>query len=189
MYGKYLISLLAIFNIYTLIFCEEVKEREISINGYYIREFSKETAVGLRAKALGDFYFNKGKYTKAIHFYENAIKYLPNEADLYFNLGNIYASQKVYPLAIHYFKLATEKYTLPENFGKTQKNFYLSLIRYAFSLEKMKDVMDNHSKAKEVVVKINSYLDEINEKFPEIKPELEKLYLLMYGTTTVIPFK
>lgn len=186
MSGKFLKSLLVIFSFFSLAFSEEVANREVSVNGYYVMSFSKDVLLGLRSKAIGDMYYNRGNFTKAIKYYEKAIKLLPNEADVYFNLGDIYAENKVYNIAIVYFKKASEKYTLPENYGKTQRNFYLSLIRYAFLLEKMKDYEDNHKRAMEVAGEISRYRGEIESKFPEIIPELNKLYMLIYGTTEVI---
>ena len=187
MYGKFLKDLLIISNIVifsTLLFPEDGER--FSVNGYYLLSYNKNTGLGLRTKAIGDTYYKNANYSRAIQYYEKAIKYIPNEADLYFNLGNIYASHKVYNIAIRYYGLAVEKYTLPENFGKTQKNYYLSLIRYAFSLQKLKDYDENEKKAKEVVIKLLEYTKEISDKFPEILPELEKLYILVYGTTQIV---
>lgn len=188
MYGRFLKSLPVIFSlffVFSSLFSLERGEK-FSVNGYYFLKYDKNIGIGLRTKAIGDTYYKNANYSKAIQYYEKAIKYIPNEADLYFNLGNIYASHKVYNIALRYYKLASEKYTLPENFGKTQKNYYLSLIRYAFSLQKLKDYDDNEKKAKQVTLKLSEYTKEISEKFPEILQELEKLYILIYGTTTVI---
>ncbi len=186
MYGKFLKKLLIIFNllIFTSLFSNE--KGNLNINGYTILSYNKNIGLGLRSKALGDMYYKSRNYTKAIFHYEKAIKHIPNEADVYFNLGNIYASHKVYNIAATYFKLASEKYLLPENHGKTQKNYYLSLIRYAFSLEKLKEYDDNHKKAQLIASKINENYKEISEKFPEIIPELETLYKFIYGTTYII---
>ncbi|MGC8765974.1 MAG: tetratricopeptide repeat protein [Brevinematia bacterium] len=188
MYGRFLKSLPVAFSLVfflTPLFSLSMGEK-FSVNGYYFLSYNKNIGLGLRAKAIGDTYYKSANYSRAIQYYERAIKYIPNEADLYFNLGNIYASHKVYNIAIRYYKIASEKYTLPENFGKTQKNYYLSLIRYAFSLQKLKDYDDNEKKARQIVSKLAEYSKEISEKFPEIQPELEKLYILVYGTTTVI---
>ena len=76
-----------------------------------------------------------------------ALKNLKNEADIYFNLANIYFEEKVYNLAGRYYQIAEEKYLLPENYGKTQKYRYLSMIRLGFSLEKLRDEENNHKKA------------------------------------------
>ncbi len=191
MYGKFLKSLLIIFSSFVILsysFPLEKQER-FSVNGYHFLYYNKKVGLGLRAKAIGDMYYKNANYSKAIQYYEKAIKYIPNEADLYFNLGNIYASHKVYNIAARYYNLSVEKYTLPENYGKTQKNYYLSLIRYAFCLQKLKDYDNNEKKAKQIVTKLAEYGKEINEKFPEILPELEKLYIFVYGTTHIISMK
>ncbi|MCX7820408.1 MAG: tetratricopeptide repeat protein [Brevinematales bacterium] len=186
MYGKYLKNLLVTFSLLININLFSQNIDKITVNGYTILNYNKDVGLGLRSKAIGDMYYKAKNYTKAIPYYEKAIKYIPNEADLYFNLGNIYASHKVYNISVKYYKIASEKYILPENHGKTQKNYYLSLMRYAYSLEKLKDYDDNHKKAQNVLAQINQNYSEISEKFPEIIPELESLFKFIYGTTFII---
>jgi tetratricopeptide (TPR) repeat protein len=166
---------------------EQIQKENLFINGFRQPFWDRIQLEGLRAKAVADLYYHKGDYTRAIQYYEDASRKLPQEADVYFNLANIYAIQDVYFMAAKYYHIAAEKYLLSENFGKTQKYYYLSRIRYAFFLEKQaKHNQDNEELAKKIFMSLLEHEQEIRENFPDILDEFEKLYKNIYGDTKVI---
>ncbi len=162
-----------------------LQKDRVYVNGYQFFVLDTSQIAGLSAKATADLFYRKKAYAKALKYYEEAVKLLPNEADIYFNIGNIYVHEEVYSLAASYYKKAMEKYMLPENYGKTQKFYFLSLIRYGFCLYKEKDREDNKEKARAVVKELMDREIEIKTNYPDVVPEMEKFYKLMYGTTAV----
>lgn len=168
---------------------DELKKSVLYINGYNLKSYEKGDILGLRAKAVADMYYRKSNFSKAIQFYEEASRHLPNEAEVYFNLANIYVAEQVYNLAASYYNRALEKFILPENATKTKKFFYLSMIGYAYSLEKSKNYGDNHDKAKKAMAELMRAQQEIQESFPELIPELDKLNRLMYGDVMIIKMR
>jgi len=189
MYGKYLICLVTVslIFVFTIGFSENktLQKDKVYVNGYQFFIMDTTQIAGLRAKATADLFYRKKAYAKALKYYEEAGKLLPNEADIYFNIGNIYAHEEVYTLAATYYKKAMEKYLLPENYGKTQKFYFLSLVRYGFCLYKEKDREENKEKARAVVQELLDRESEIRTNFPDVVSEMEKLFKLMYGTTSV----
>ncbi len=164
-----------------------VKEK-LNVNGYnFFNSIDTKQIIGLRLKARADLYYNKKKFANAIKYYEEASRYLPGEADIFFNLGNIYKEEAIFNMAAVYYKMAYEKYLLPENFNKTQKYYYFSLIRYAISLSKVKDINnDNEKKAKEVLSGLMDQEKEFTVKFPETVQEYSNLNKLIYGDVMII---
>jgi tetratricopeptide (TPR) repeat protein len=194
MSGKYRICFILIISLLfvdSLVFGEfqdvEQTKTKLYVNGFSLVSFGKKEILGIRAKGVADLYFRKGAFSRSIKYYEQASRYLPNEADIYYNLGNIYAYEKVYQMAASYYKLALDKYPLPENLGKTQKYYYLALIRYGFSLEKAKDIQDNHSKAEAVAARLIEQQNLIKKDYSDITDELDKFYKLMYGNAEIQP--
>jgi tetratricopeptide (TPR) repeat protein len=194
MSGKFricFISIISFLLVHALAFGEyqelEQTKTKLYVNGFSLVSFGKKEILGIRAKGVADLFFRKGEYSRSIKYYEQASRYLTNEADIYYNLGNIYAYEKVYHMAASYYKLAMDKYTLPENLGKTQKYYYLALIRYGFSLEKSKDIGDNHSRAERVAAQLIEKQEMIKRDYPEIADELDKFYKLIYGNAVIQP--
>ncbi len=163
---------------------ENTKEK-IMINGFTPGILNGNVLLGLRAKAVADLYFRQADYSQALKYYEQASRHITNEADIYYNLGNIYAYEKVYNMAQSYYLIAASKYRLPENFGKTQKYYYLSMIRYGFSLEKTRQIDDNHKKALDVADSLNDKKNEMKQNYPEIFEEFDQFYRIVYGSVMI----
>jgi len=85
---------------------------------------------GKSHKLLGDLYFIRKDYQKAIKSWEMAIETIKNNANLYYRLGNLYYDTKNYDYAIKYFKksLALDKnnewnyYNLGEIYFRIKQN-------------------------------------------------------------------
>lgn len=162
---------------------------KLVVNGFSLDSYGKNELIGLRSKALADLKFRKEQYNEAIKYYEDASKYLPNEADIYLSLGNIYAFEKVYRMAAKYYKIAMGKYLLPENFGKTQKYYYLAQIRYAYYLDKLGNDEDNHKIAEGVFQKLLNVQNEMQSKYPDTAVEMDYLRRQIYGDVKIIQRK
>lgn len=162
-----------------------IHKTNLTINGFTLYSPDTRDMSGLRAKAMADLLQRRGSQSLAIKYYETALKTIPEEADIYFNLGNIYLEKRVWQLASRYYALAVAKYTMPENFAKTQKYRYLSLIRQGIALEKMRDDSDNHRKAEKIVLELMDYEKEIRKNYPEIIKEMDTFIRLVYGDMPV----
>lgn len=141
MYGRFLRCLvLAVSILFTqTAFAKKSanKKDHFTVNGFSINFLDNNKVRGLRLKAKGDMLLRKKFHAAAIQPYELALQYIPNEADIYFSLGDIYANERIYKMAVRYYEIAAHKYTLPENAGKTQKYYYLSLVYQGKALLKL----------------------------------------------------
>lgn len=128
----------------------------------------------------------RGSSSRAIRFYELALKNVPNEADIWLALGNIYYDEKVYRIAASYYRIAAEKYQLPENFGKTKKYRWQSLIRMGYSLEKLKDEENGHREAVNLVSSLREQETQILKEIPDLRDELYALYRMVHGEVYIL---
>ncbi len=185
MFGKSLIcsafSLILIFS--------AAAGKQLYVNGYYFEnDIDTKQILGLRLKARADQFYREKSYASAVKFYEEASRYLPDEADIYFNLGNIYSNRGILNLASVYYKLAEEKYLFPENRLKSRKFYFLSLIRYGISLAEMSKTRGNEDSsklAKDVYWKVSGLQSVMTNDFPETVREFSNFNRLLYGDVII----
>lgn len=176
MSGKYLKCFIAISLL--LSFSQLVYgNQSIVINNHYIEDLGKDQIIGLRYKAIGDLLIKKKAYSIAIKYYENAIKYLPEEAEIFFKLGEIYYIEKVYEMAIRYYQLADKYYLLSQNINKPSKEKYITLIHLGISYEQIDDKIACRLVAK----RLREQQKDIDDFYPELNKELNAFYKRIYG--------
>ena len=64
---------------------------------------------------MGGFYYQERKLDSAIYYYENAVKFFPDEESLQLTLGNLYSENKNYDKAITIFESFDKKYGVNDN--------------------------------------------------------------------------
>lgn len=64
---------------------------------------------------MGGFYYQDHKVDSAIYYYEQAVKYYPEEENLQLTLGNLYSENKNFDKAISIFDAFDKKYGVNEN--------------------------------------------------------------------------
>ena len=64
---------------------------------------------------MAGFYYQEHNLDSAIYFYENAVKYFPDEENLQLTLGSLYSENKNYDKAISIFDSFDRKYGVNEN--------------------------------------------------------------------------
>ncbi len=182
MFGKFLkiFILISLIGLSEFAFAQ-VQTNEISINGYTISNVNRDQLLGLRYKAIGDLLVRKRAQSLAIKYYENAIRYLKDEAEIYFRLGDIYLSQKIYNLAARYYSLAVQKYDLKSNVSRGREKRYLALIREGVSWQK-----DGEKEAARKIAKsLRDEDDRMLREYPNLKNELDRFYRLVYGSYAI----
>jgi tetratricopeptide (TPR) repeat protein len=186
MFGKFLKCFLLFVSIFCFLQNGFSKEkRNFTVNGYSFLYADNLHVRGLRLKAKADMLFRKGAYALAIQPYEDASRYLPNEADIYFNLGNIYMRQGIWQMALRYFQIAESKYLLPENHGKTQKYRYISIMNQG----RCHLALDDAQAARRAAIRLRAERRAIVNNFPELENEMEDFLTEIYGEgATVIEF-
>ncbi len=179
MSGKYLkCSVLVISLFLTLTSRMEAElKKKILVNGYVVENLDKKDIQGLRNKAMGDLLYHRGSLAEAIKYYEQATKYIPNEADVYFRLGEIYFQNKIYKLALSYYDLAWQKYNYPENAGKSAKYKYLILAHQGTILYNTEKIDEAIEKRLEIIKDKRI----IQRDYPELKEEMMKFFILTLG--------
>ena len=145
--------------------------QKFSINGYDFDQQNVDYNKGLRLQGIGDFFFKKKSYAKSVPYYQEALQWLPTEADITFRLAEVYQNQKLWRLAILYYEETIELLKNKVNFNKSQLNSYIANIRIAYIYhlqgEKEKSITLLNSIRKE-----NSLLLSL---YPEAWEELQKL--------------
>ncbi|MGA2142759.1 MAG: tetratricopeptide repeat protein [Brevinematales bacterium] len=164
--------------------------RKVYVNGYYFdKGISPAQILGLRLKARADLFYRDKNYASAVKYYEQASTYLPDEAEIYFNLGNIYYDRRIDNLAADYYKRARDKYPLVENFLKSKRDYYLSLVRYGITLARLSksNNSDEDSKmAKEIYWQVSGLQPAMTNDFPETARDVATLNKTLFGDVTVI---
>lgn len=163
------------------LFAAEKKTNVLYINGYEITNLNRDQLLGLRYKAIGDLLVRKRGQSLAIKYYENAVKYLKDEAEIYLRLGDIYLSQKIYNLAASYYKIAVKKYKLKSNVFRSQDQGYLALIREGVSYYKDGD----KETARKIAKQLRNEDERMLREYPLLKGELDRFYRLVYGSYAV----
>jgi tetratricopeptide (TPR) repeat protein len=97
---------------------------------------------------MGGFYYQEQKLDSAIVYYENAVKYFPDEEELKLTLGNLYSENKNYDKAITIFDAFDNKFGVNENST-------VAAIRTLISAGKFNDALDKAG------MLINEYPDEV----------------------------
>jgi predicted Zn-dependent protease len=64
---------------------------------------------------MGGFYYQERKLDSAIYYYENAVKYFPDEEGLQLTLGNLYSENRNFDKAITIFDSFDKKYGVNDN--------------------------------------------------------------------------
>jgi tetratricopeptide (TPR) repeat protein len=160
--------------------------QDSTINGFSLAFADSRMLAGIRAKGVADLMVRRGSSSRAIRFYEIALKSVPDEADIWFSLGNIYYEEKVYKIAAKYYKIAAGKYLLPDNAGKTLKFRWQSLIRMGCALEKQRDEENGHQDASDLVDTLREQEPRILKDFPDLRDELYDLYRMVHGEVYVL---
>ena len=64
---------------------------------------------------MGGFYYQERKLDSAIYYYENAVRYFPDEENLQLTLGNLYSENRNFDQAINIFEAFDKKYGVNDN--------------------------------------------------------------------------
>lgn len=151
-----------------------------TINGYLYstnRHFKK----GLRLKEIGNYFFRKNLYEQAVPYYEKALEFIPNEADISFQLAEIYFKKKLWRLAELYYSETIELLKDPVNFGKSQLNSYLSQVQIA----KIYHIQKNTQKVQEMLANLREQKTTLISLYPSVWKELTNYFDSIYPATTI----
>jgi tetratricopeptide (TPR) repeat protein len=85
---------------------------------------------------MGGFYYQDKNIDSAIFYYENAVKYFPDEEDLQLTLGNLYSENKNYDKAIKIFDSFDKKYGVNENSTVSSVRTLVNAGKFDEALEK-----------------------------------------------------
>jgi tetratricopeptide (TPR) repeat protein len=164
--------------------------KKVYVNGYYFENgISPAQILGLRLKARADLFYRDKNYASAVKYYEQASTYLPEEAEIYFNLGNIYYDRGINNLAADYYRLAKDRYPMAENFLKSKRDYYLSLVRYGITLARLSKSNksdEDSKKAKDIYWQVSGLQPSMTNDFPETAREVITLNKTLFGDVTVI---
>lgn len=114
---------------------------------------------------LGNVYFDEGNFSKAIEYYEFALKIKPNYADAVHNIAYVYLNIKNYDLAREYFLKAIEMnpynhlYWYNLGFVEYQTKNYEKAKEYFL---KSKEINQNYNKADEALAELEKVSAETN---------------------------
>ncbi|MGL4366943.1 MAG: tetratricopeptide repeat protein [Brevinemataceae bacterium] len=147
-----------------------------TVNEYQFDPNNKNFNNGIRAKAIGDFLFNKKSYSQAVTYYEKALQNISNEADIPFKLAQIYENQKLWKLSILYYQQTITLLKNPINFGKSQLNSYLSQIRIA----KIHHLNKQTNETKQIVQQLRQEQSILQSLYPEAWLEFNNYFNQIY---------
>jgi tetratricopeptide (TPR) repeat protein len=85
---------------------------------------------------MGGFYYQDKNIDSAIFYYENAVKYFPDEEDLQLTLGNLYSENKNYDKAVTIFDSFDKKYGVNENSTVSSVRTLVNAGKFDEALEK-----------------------------------------------------
>jgi predicted Zn-dependent protease len=85
---------------------------------------------------MGGFYYQEKNIDSAIYYYENAVKYFPDQENLQLTLGNLYSENKSYDKAISIFDSFDKKYGINENSTVSAVKTLINAGRYDEALGK-----------------------------------------------------
>ena len=128
--NKFVFNIILLFLLVVPIFGNT--NQNFSINGYDFDQQNIDYNKGLRLQGIGEFFFKKQSYAKSVPYYQEALKWLPTEADITFRLAEVYQNQKLWRLAILYYEETRELLKNKVNFNKSQLNSYIANIRIAY---------------------------------------------------------
>ncbi len=133
------------------------------INGFSFDKENSNYNKGIRLQGIGDYFFKGKSYVNAVPYYEQALTFLPSEADITFNLAEIYKNEELWRLAMLYYEQTIELLQLPVNFGKSQLNVYISRIKMA-QIHHLKGESD---KARKLVTEIRKESSLLESSYPK----------------------
>jgi len=128
--NKFVFNIVLLFLLVAPVFSNT--NQQFSINGYDFNQQNIDYNKGLRLQGIGEFFFKKKSYAKSVPYYQEALKWLPTEADITFRLAEVYQTQKLWRLSILYYEETIELLKIKVNFNKSQLNSYISNIRIAY---------------------------------------------------------
>lgn len=122
--------------IFIFIFSSSVFAQDLIVSNFIVNCFEYDSAntnfnKGLRIMGIGEFFFNKKAYAKAIPYYQEALTMIPDNSAIAFRLGEIYQKEKLWKLSTLYYQEAIYLMQKPVNFSKSQLLSYIARIRIA----------------------------------------------------------
>ncbi|MGL4563138.1 MAG: tetratricopeptide repeat protein [Brevinema sp.] len=125
------ISILIIVLLRAAIFAQDTELSTFLVNSFAYSSNNTNFNKGLRLMGIGEYFFNKKIFTKAIPYYQEAYTLISNDSSIPFRLGEIYEHEKLWKLATLYYEDSIKLSAQSENFAKSQLVTYIAHIRIA----------------------------------------------------------